>query len=239
MCGRYTLSAPADVVAELFELSAVPAIEPRYNIAPTQEAPVVRLDRGGGRRLHLLRWGLVPYWAGDPSIGNRMINCRAETAAEKPAYRDHFRRHRCLVVADGFYEWRTEAGGKQPYWIHRPGGLPFAFAGLWSRWTGGPAGADGGESAESAERTRELDTFTIVTVDASPNLRDLHDRMPAILHPADWSAWLDRRLQSPEEVHALLARADGTALTTRRVSRRVNKPDADGPDCIEALSAEA
>jgi putative SOS response-associated peptidase YedK len=229
MCGRYTLSAPADVVAELFELAEVPALERRYNIAPTQEAPVVRLARDGGRRLHLLRWGLVPYWADDPSIGSRMINCRAETAAEKPAYRDHLRRHRCLVVADGFYEWRAEAGGKQPYWIHRPDGLPFAFAGLWSRWNGGPAKTDPDE---------RLDTFTIVTVDAAPNLRDLHDRMPAILDPGDWSAWLDPHLQRPADLHALLARADGATLATRRVGRRVNKADEEGPECIEALSAE-
>lgn len=227
MCGRYTLSAPADVVAELFELAEVPALERRYNIAPTDEAPVVRLARGGGRRLHLLRWGLVPYWADDPSIGNRMINCRAETAADKPAYRDHFRRHRCLVVADGFYEWRTEDGGKQPYWIHHPDGLPFAFAGLWSRWKGGPEKTDG----ES-----KLDTFTVVTVDASPNLRDLHDRMPAILDPDDWAAWLDPAIQRPADLQALLTRADGTRLTTRRVSRRVNQPDEDDAGCIEALS---
>ena len=231
MCGRYTLSAPADVIAELFELAEVPELERRYNIAPTQEAPVVRLARGPEprRRLHLLRWGLVPYWADDPSIGGRMINCRAESAADKPAFRDHFRRHRCLVVADGFYEWRQEAGGKQPYWIHRPDGLPFAFAGLWSRWTGGP---------EQPGAAPKLDTFTIVTVDASPNLLDLHDRMPAILDPADWAAWLDPEVQRPADVHALLARAEGRALATRRVGRRVNKATEDGPDCIEALSAE-
>jgi putative SOS response-associated peptidase YedK len=169
----------------------------------------------------------VPYWADDPSIGNRMINCRAETAAEKPAYRDHFRRHRCLVVADGFYEWRAEAGGKQPYWIHRPDGRPFAFAGLWSRWRGGK------------EQDVKLDTFTIVTVDAAPSLRDLHDRMPAILDPADWAAWLDPRIERPADVHALLARAEGATLATRRVSRRVNKADEEGPGCVEALSAEA
>jgi putative SOS response-associated peptidase YedK len=227
MCGRYTLSAPAEVIAELFELAEVPALERRYNIAPTQEAPVVRLARGGDRRLHLLRWGLVPFWADDPAIGNRMINCRAETAADKPAFRDHFRRHRCLVVADGFYEWRKETGGKQPYWIHRPDGLPFAFAGLWSRWTD--------RRKEPEER---LDTFTILTVDAAPNLRHLHDRMPAILDPGDWAAWLDPKLERPADLHALLARADGTTLTTRRVSRRVNKADEEGPDCIEALSAE-
>lgn len=235
MCGRYTLSAPAEVIAELFELDEVPELERRYNIAPTQEAPVVRVDPRGPeprRRLDLLRWGLVPWWADDPSIGNRMINGRAETAAEKPAFGDLFRRHRCLVLADGFYEWRKEEGGKQPYWIHRPDERPFAFAGLWSRWRGGPerpAGAEG----------EKLDTFTILTVDAAPEIRDLHDRMPAILDPADWSAWLDPALQDPAAVHALLARADDDhRLALRRVSRRVNKPDVDEPGCIEALAAE-
>jgi putative SOS response-associated peptidase YedK len=231
MCGRYTLSTPAEVIAELFELDEVPALEPRYNIAPTQEAPVVRLDPRGPtprRRLHLLRWGLVPWWADDPTIGNRMINARAESAAEKRAFADHLRRHRCLVVADGFYEWRKEEGGKQPYWIHRPDGRPFAFAGLWSRWRprDEPAGGE------------KLDTFTILTVDAAPAVRPLHDRMPAILDPADWSAWLDPARDDPAAAQALLARADG-GLTLRRVGRRVNKPDHDAPDCIEALAAEA
>ncbi|HUO87450.1 MAG TPA: SOS response-associated peptidase [Thermoanaerobaculia bacterium] len=228
MCGRYTLSVPADVVAELFELATVPALEPRYNIAPTQEAPVVRrVERSpatGGegpyRRLDLLRWGLVPYWADSPAIGNRLINARSETAAERPAFRDAFRRHRCLVVADGFYEWRREAGGKQPYWIHRPDGRAFAFAGLWSRWGRGEA---------------RFDSFTILTVEASPEIAPLHDRMPAILDPAAWDGWLDPRRSDPGDLQALLAGADGATLTLRRVARRVNTPHHDEPDCIEPL----
>jgi putative SOS response-associated peptidase YedK len=224
MCGRYTLSAPAEVVAELFELAEVPALERRYNIAPTQEAPVVRLARDGGRRLHLLRWGLVPYWADDPSIGSRMINCRAESAAEKPAYRDHFRRHRCLVVADGFYEWRAEAGGKQPYWIHRPDGEPFAYAGLWSRWD---------------KAGEPLDTFTILTRDAHPEIAAIHPRMPVVVARDDWAAWLDPALTDREPLADLLRRSTGAGLVTRRVSRRVNSPAHDVPEVLREEPEEA
>ncbi|HEX2163312.1 MAG TPA: SOS response-associated peptidase [Thermoanaerobaculia bacterium] len=227
MCGRYTLTVPAEVVAELFALDEVPELAPRYNIAPTQEAPVIRLDPRPDpprRRLHLLRWGLVPYWADDPSIGNRMINCRVETAAEKPAYREVFRRHRCLVVADGFYEWKKDPGGKQPFWAHRPDGRPFAFAGLWSRWRHG-----GGR----------LDTYTILTTEPSPHLAPLHDRMPAILDPADWSAWLDPEVSDPVELRAMIARADGRDLALRPVGRQVNTASYDEPDCVEPLTAPA
>lgn len=227
MCGRYTLSVPAEVVAELFELSAVPPLAPRHNIAPTQEAPVVRrVERPDGpiRRLDLLRWGLVPHWAESPAIGARLINCRAETAAEKPAFRDGFRRHRCLVIADGFYEWTREAGGRQPFWIHRPDGRPFAFAGLWSRWGRGDS---------------RFDSFTILTVEAGPTVAPLHDRMPAILHPEDRARWLDPQLREPAELQALLARAAGDDLVARRVDRRVNTATYDEPDCIEPISAPA
>jgi putative SOS response-associated peptidase YedK len=228
MCGRYTLSVPADVVAELFELATVPALEPRYNIAPTQEAPVVRrVERpaspecsGPHRRLDLLRWGLVPYWADSPAIGSRLINARAETVAEKPAFRDAFRRHRCLVAADGFYEWKPEPGGKQPYWIHRPDGRPFAFAGLWSRWGRGEA---------------RFDSFTILTVEASPEIAPLHDRMPAILDPRAWERWLDPRLSDPAELGALLATAGGDDLAVRRVGCQVNTATYDEADCLEGM----
>jgi len=133
MCGRYTLTTPGETVAELVELDEAPRLAPRYNIAPTQESAVVRLA-AGRRSLLSLRWGLVPYWAAEPGIGNRMINARSETAAEKPAFRSSMRRRRCLVPADGFFEWRRTAAGKQPYLIRLAGGGPFTFAGLWDRW---------------------------------------------------------------------------------------------------------
>ena len=141
MCGRYTLSSPADLIADLFGLTEMPELALRFNIAPTQEAPVVRVRREAGvpgtagrRRLDLLRWGLIPFWADDPRIGNRMINARAESIATKPAFRRSYEKRRCLVVTDGFYEWqKVGGGGKQPYRIHRRDDRPFAFAGLWDR----------------------------------------------------------------------------------------------------------
>lgn len=240
MCGRYTLTVPTEVVAELFGVNApldddVRLFEPRYNVAPTQDVPVIRAADAGRtretaaavagdepaaaprRRLDLLRWGLVPWWADDPSVGNRMINARAESAPDKPAYRDSFRSRRCLVAADGFYEWAAETGGKQPYWIHAPDGRPFAFAGLWSRWRKG-----GGDP---------LETFTILTRDAAPGIRHLHDRMPVILDPADHDLWLDPANDDPAALAAAIERAR-TDFSTRRVDRRVNRPENDAPELL-------
>ncbi|HEX2253704.1 MAG TPA: SOS response-associated peptidase [Thermoanaerobaculia bacterium] len=231
MCGRYTLTTPGEVLADLFELAEVPQLVPRFNIAPTQVAPVVRVveevtpaaeEATGPRRLDLLRWGLVPYWAEDPSIGNRMINARAETVATKPAYRSSFRRQRCLVVADGFYEWKKEGGGKQPYWIHRDDGAPVAFAGLWSRW------AKGGEP---------LETFTILTRDATGAAAEIHHRMPVVLAREDWPLWLDPAVGEREPLEAVLAR-EPASLALRRVSRRVNSPANDNPECLEEWNQE-
>ncbi len=140
MCGRYSLSSPGHVVAELFELPSAPELHPRYNIAPSQEAPLVRrLPEEAVRSIALARWGLVPSRAGDPSIASRFINARCESAAEKPSFRDSLRARRCLVPADGFFEWTSTPFGRQPYFFRRRDGLPLAFAALWNRWAGGPA----------------------------------------------------------------------------------------------------
>jgi putative SOS response-associated peptidase YedK len=227
MCGRYTLTAPGEIVAEIFELVDVPPILPRYNLAPTQEAAVVRVVKPGAPRiLASLRWGLIPYWAQDPAIGNRMINARAESLAEKPAYRDSFRRRRCLVPADGFYEWKKlDAKTKQPYLIHRQDRRPFAFAGLWDAW----------RSPESGP----LETFTIITTSPNDLLRPLHDRMPVILDPRDYAAWLDPANRNAAHLQSLLAPAPETGWQATPVSRAVNHADHDEPDCIEPLVAES
>ena len=222
MCGRYTLSSPNDAVADLFELPELPLLPPRYNVAPTQEAAAVRVPAPGApRRLDLLRWGLIPYWAEDPSIGNRMINARSESVAEKPAYRRSFRKQRCLIPTDGFYEWKKEGKLKQPYHIRRKDRLPFAFAGLWERWKN-PEG-------------KLLDSFTILTTDANELIRPLHNRMPVIIDRKDFGLWLDPAAGDPVPLLALLVPAPSGDMETVPVSRAVNSPAHDAPDCIEPL----
>jgi putative SOS response-associated peptidase YedK len=232
VCGRYSLTSPGELVAEVFGLDAAPHLEPRYNIAPTQEAAVVRVmserdarhldrpDDAGRRTLDLLRWGLIPSWADDPGIGNRMINARAESAADKPAFRQSFERRRCLVATDGFYEWKPEDGGKQPYRIHRADRRPFALAGLWDRWWQAPR--------------QPVDSFTILTVDAAPGFAHIHDRMPAVLPTDAFDAWLDPRRHDRAALLALL-RPRGEALEAYPVSKAVNDPANEVPACVEPL----
>jgi putative SOS response-associated peptidase YedK len=222
MCGRFTLSAPAKVVAELFELVEEPALTPRYNIAPTQPAPVVLWNRELKRRqFDLLHWGLIPVWADDPSIGSRMINARAETVGMKPAFRSAFRHRRCLIVADGFYEWQKLQRGKQPFYIRMENGGPFALAGLWERWEG----ADG----------TIIDSCTILTTEPNEVLRPLHNRMPVVLHSNDHGRWLDAEIQEADSLKPLLCPYSGEKMTAHPVSTRVNNPANDGPSCIEPL----
>lgn len=222
MCGRYTLSSPPDLVGELVGLDETPRLRPRYNIAPTQLVPAVRQDPGGGRRLDELRWGLIPHWAKEASIGNRMINARVETAASKPAFRQAFRRRRCLLPADGFYEWKPRRGAKQPYLVRHREGRPFAFAALWERWAD-PQGGD-------------VESCTILTTDASETLAQIHERMPVILPPAAYEAWLDPGLDDVATLERLVARPDADELVFHPVSRWVNSPANEGPRCVEPIA---
>jgi len=238
MCGRFTLATPAAEWAALFGLDRVPDLEPRYNIAPTQDVAVVRSTapaQGGEaapeaepavptRELVELRWGLVPHWARefDP-VGRALINARSETAAEKPSFRDSFRFRRCLVVADGFYEWKPEGRRKQPYWIHREDGRAFAFAGLWDRWAGGD-----GPPVESC---------TILTTEANEALRPLHDRMPVILEPGSYGIWLEP--DAPMwELEPLLVPLTPDLLAFHPVSTHVNHVGNDDPACIDPLRSQ-
>lgn len=225
MCGRYTLSVDAEELWEELDLEgAPPDLPPRYNIAPTQQVPVV-VDRAP-KKLVSLRWGLVPFWAKDPSIGNRMINARAESVAEKPAFKRLFQSRRCLVAADGFYEWRREGEGrsakKTPMYIRLASGRPFTFAGLWDAWKQ-PDGTP-------------LKTFTIVTTRAAEPIADIHDRMPVIVAPEDRARWLDREVD-PEELRALLGPYPPGELVAWEVSRVVNAPANDVPECIEPVTS--
>jgi putative SOS response-associated peptidase YedK len=213
MCGRFTLrQVPHEWVKQL----ALPIFGPRYNIAPTQKVLALRM-RDGAREVAELRWGLIPTWADDPKIGNRLINARAETISTKPAFRSAFERRRCLILADGFYEWRQLGKAKQPYFIHRPDDQPFAFAGLWERWQGNGL---------------EISSCTIITTEANETMRPLHDRMPVIVPPADHERWLE----STAEAQGLLRPAPNALLETYAVSTQVNKPATDGPELVEKVA---
>ena len=225
MCGRFTLRTPAHRLAEAFGVDALPNLAPRYNIAPTQDVVAIR-HADDGRELTMLRWGLIPGWAKDPAIGARMINARAETVAEKPSFRAAFRQRRCLIAADGFYEWRTTAEApkapKQPYYIRLESDAPFAIAGLWERWRD-PAGAT-------------IESCTLITTEANPALAPIHHRMPVILAPADYDAWLEPRPASAAALHDLLRPYPGAAMTAFPIGRHVNNVRNDDPACIEALA---
>jgi putative SOS response-associated peptidase YedK len=219
MCGRYSLRSPRKRLAEHFGLKEEPEISPRYNIAPTQLVPIIRrAPESNDRQLGMVRWGLIPFWAKEAKIGNRLINARAESVAQKPAFRTAWKQRRCLVPADAFYEWKRLEKGKQPYMVVlRDQGL-FAFAGLWERWE-----APDGEHIESC---------TIITTDANALVRQIHDRMPVILKPDDYSVWLAPSTK-PERLQSLLTPIEDDALLAVPVSSRVNSPKNEDPSVIE------
>jgi len=222
MCGRYELSSHPAAVALAFGLRYPPDLHPRYNIAPTQQVPIVRLNAAGERELVQVRWGLVPRRAKDPSIGARMINARSETLASRPAFRNAFARHRCLVPATGFYEWQATPSGKQPLHVGMPDGRPFGLAGLYERWLS-PEG-------------EVLDTCTIVTTDACASLRAVHERMPVIVAPAAYARWLDT---ASMDVRDLLVAWSGDPLRAYPVSTRVNAVANDDAQLCEPVEVAA
>ncbi len=223
MCGRFSLRARnAALLAEYFDIVDLPPLKPRYNIAPSQPVAVVRLKTGQSnpqRELVFMRWGLIPSWAKDPKIGNRMINARAESLGEKPAFRRALERRRCLIAADGFYEWQAAGRSKQPYFIHFRDGRPFAFAGLWEHWEG--------------PDNSVIESCTIITTAASELLRPMHDRMPVILPPETYAAWLDTAPQKTEELALLLVPFSSGEMEAYPVSTLVNNPVHDEPECVE------
>lgn len=223
MCGRFTLHTPADTVAELFDLSEVPEWTPRYNLAPTQQVPTIRADGAERKReFHALTWGLVPSWARDPKMGARMINARAETVHEKPSFRTAFRQRRCLILADGFYEWKRLERGKQPHFISMQDGRPFALAGLWEHWErpGAPP----------------IDSCTIITTEPNELLAPIHDRMPVILDESVYDEWMDPDLRDVKRLGALLRPFPPTRMMAYPISKLVNSPSNDGPECVEPLA---
>jgi len=221
MCGRFSLGATIRI-GQVFDLPNWPEIPPRYNIAPSQEVSAVIQNREtGAREFRPFRWGLVPSWAKDPAIGNRMINARSETAATKPAFRKPLRERRCLILADGFYEWKREGTRKQPHYIKLRDGAPFAFAGLWDHWA--PADGD------------PVETCTILTTTPNEVLQPIHDRMPVILPSSAYNVWLDPAMRDVEPLQAVLTPYPAEEMTAYPVSTRVNNPANDTADCIAPL----
>ena len=216
MCGRFAFYSPSEATAALFGASGSLDLEPRYNIAPTQYIAAIRNAEQDGRELALLRWGLVPFWAKDPSIGNRMINARAETVAEKPAFRAAYKRRRCLVLADGFYEWHKENGGKTPYFISLASEQPFAFAGLWEHW-------------KNKESDETIESATLLTADADDFMAQLHHRMPVILEPDTADRWL-----AGDDDVVDYAIHHSPKLKASPVDRSVNNPKHEGESLIVA-----
>ncbi|MEO1204886.1 MAG: SOS response-associated peptidase [Pseudomonadota bacterium] len=238
MCSRYSLTSPPEAVRQLFALKSVEAFPPRYNIAPTQPVLIVRDGLSGDREATLVRWGLIPSWAKDPSQLSTMINARAETAASKPSFRGPVRHKRCIVPADGFYEWTGPVGSKQPHLItirddvaHRPsvstssisaGGL-MGFAGLWEHWLG----ADGSE----------MESMAILTVPANHEMRSVHDRMPLILAPEHFDVWLDCSSGSATSILPLLETPPDGLVSIRAVSKRLNNYRNDDPSVQAPVDA--
>ena len=221
MCGRFALIVDASVLADVFDVDPPIDLKPRFNIAPTQKTAVVRQDSQGARECRMLRWGLIPSWAKDEKIGARMINARSETAAEKPSFRSAIKSRRCLVPASGFYEWVKGPDGKQPHFIHFADARPFAFAGLWERWSKGTDGP--------------LDTFTILTTTPNDLLANLHDRMPVILPPESYATWLKPEPLAHDRLQQLMAPHPANGMAAYPVSTHVNRPANDDPECIVVL----
>jgi putative SOS response-associated peptidase YedK len=221
MCGRFTLQTQIDDLAKHFGLGKVPDLLPRYNIAPTQPVATV-LVLTGDRQFKLMRWGLVPFWAKDLSIGSRMINARAETVAQKPAFRKALQDRRCIIMADGFYEWQTKGRAKQPFYIVGRDRKPFGFAGLWDRWEP----TEGGDPIESC---------TIITTTANEVVSPFHDRMPAILDPEDYDLWLTPAVHEPERLLPLLRSYPAEKMEAYAVSNVVNSPAHESAECVKPV----
>ena len=215
MCGRFAQARTPEELTHVFDLASCVDLAPRYNLAPGTDIPVVRRSPDGPRVLHQLRWGLVPHWSQDPAIGARLINARAESVQDKPAFRGAFRRRRCLIPADGFFEWQRHGPRKQPYFFSSPTGQVLAFGGLWESWRP-PAG----------DLRRSV---CILTTAANPGVAPIHDRMPLVLAPEDWTTWL---AGTPAEAQALLRPAPEAALQSWPVSPRVNRVQEEGPDLV-------
>ena len=224
MCGRYSQRQSAEIIAQAFQIDHIPALKPRYNIAPTQPVPtILQLPTSTKRQLKMLNWGLIPSWAKDTKISSKLINARAETVAEKPSFRSAFRQRRCLVIADGFYEWKQqEDKQKQPFYFRMNDEHPFAFAGLWEHW-------------QDKDSEEVIDSCTILTTEPNELMQSVHNRMPVILEPKNYDVWLDPEVKNPELLQPLLHSYPAEEMTAFPVSKVVNKPGNDTAECINSL----
>jgi putative SOS response-associated peptidase YedK len=225
MCGRYTLrSVIPETLAQALQIEKMPELGAQHNIAPTQMVVAVLHDsKSNKHELQRLRWGLIPSWAKDPAIGAKLINARAETVAKKPAFCFAFKHQRCLILADGFYEWKQENGKKQPFYFRLQNGEIFGFAGLWEVW--------------ESPQTGQIKSCTILTTQANDLVQPLHDRMPVILALQDWDVWLNSQVQKPEVLQQLLRPYPPAEMTGYAVSTLVNNPKHNSPECVAPLSA--
>jgi putative SOS response-associated peptidase YedK len=222
MCGRFTQTSSSSDIAKAFALAYIPQLEPRYNIAPTQQvATILRSDPKSDLEFKWLRWGLIPHWAKEQSIGNKLINARAETVAQKPSFRSAFRHSRCLIIADGFYEWQQQEKHKQPFYIQKKDRRPFAFAGLWSTW--------------QPQDGEIISTCTIITTEANEIMIPIHKRMPVILESTNYDLWLDSTVQEPELLQPILQPYNSDKLKAYPVSTLVNNPRNDTPECLKQI----
>jgi putative SOS response-associated peptidase YedK len=220
MCGRFTLAVDKTALSEAFpNVVIAEVLAPRYNIAPTQMVAVVRNIEP--YKVELVHWGLVPHWAKDPRIGHKMKNARAESLKDKPSFREPFRKRRCLVLVDGFYEWKKTPAGKVPMYIRLKSGRPFAFAGLWDVWRSGD---------------EEITSCTIVTTASNKLVAEIHDRMPVILAPSDYTLWTDHEDKSPDRLQGLLTPYPAEEMMAYEVSAKVNDPKVDSSECVQPIS---
>ncbi len=246
MCGRFTQTNSSSEIAKAFNLTNVPELKPRYNIAPTQQVgTILHSNSPSEREFKWLRWGLIPHWAKDKSIGNKLINARAETIAQKPSFRSAFRHSRCLIIASGFYEWQRAENHKQPFYIQQIDSLPLAFAGLWSTARLDMLSSREHPLCEAVSfRTRStwqspenetINTCTIITTEANEIMKPIHQRMPVILKSDNYEKWLDPTIQKPELLQPLLQPDSSAQLKIYPVSTLVNNSRNNNPKCISSI----
>jgi putative SOS response-associated peptidase YedK len=223
MCGRYSITTAPEAMRRLFRYLEQPNFPARYNVAPTQPIPIVRLFEGR-RQFALVRWGLLPAWVKDPKAFTLLINARGESVNDKPAFRNAMKYRRCLIPADGFFEWKIEGKAKRPYFVYRKDRSPFAFAGLWENWMG-PNG-------------EEVETAAIVTTDASPSIMHIHHRMPVMLEPEQFDMWLDTAHVDAQMAAGMLRPLADDKVAAHEISERVNRVANDAPDVLAPLTAQ-